>query len=691
LKAVLFSSKSMGFDLLCSNSNLKSVLLRPEFIGALVQSIVKDRDDVGGTTAKPMMRGMAGMLDWSAGVDELVKEPKRKSKDFHSSRKRGFGKEFYRHHAKLVKLLYQTLGLQLLPLLKEPLQALLNCPEDKEERTNLATGGVILAGLVRAATSKSPPGKHVSIKSMQDETWNFVMPFFHSFFLRMSIGYCNDWADAVRYCFSNRSLESVRPLYKCLVQKFHAALEKEKEQPTSNTSEDVPMAPIDRWLKAVDAQPKMDEFAGKARWIRLVRAMLIELFEYRNRLLSRGEIGDQQKDVDIINDSVNEFWESLLTAFGNPYQICREEIAKSIVLILVENARGQPASIAVQLRKKQIISIMDKLDLKEAKLAHCWPVTDDGSSAVQPESVGGVSSEEGQDASQDWCLETTIQIVYHCLNFYETFEVADIVLELLPAVLCSQNHKDNELCAMAHRCMKALIKNLRFSQVQTGSCVESQARLITILQRLSNSESWRTRGVISHFAESFAMLHAQTLTSLQVNQVWSILDKSIDDPQPEVQTQGRCGLTTFFVAFAGRIEGGGVKGVAEKFIKISTTCRKDLKKKAKKAKATVGSSVDIDKPAKKQKVVKSPTYVVSALSSVILAFPYDVPDFIIDALMELTNFSSGGEASTRKAARDAINEFRRTHQDNWDEFKRRFTLEQLELINDSNNMPSYFA
>ena len=64
--------------------------------------------------------------------------------------------------------------------------------------------------------------------------------------------------------------------------------------------------------------------------------------------------------------------------------------------------------------------------------------------------------------------------------------------------------------------------------------------------------------------------------------------------------------------------------------------------------------------------MKSATYVVSALSAVVLAFPYDVPDFIIDVLMELTNYSSGGEASARKAARDTINEFRRTHQVHFD-------------------------
>merc|ERR1712086_913859 len=318
-----------------------------------------------------------------------------------------------------------------------------------------------------------------------------------------------------------------------------------------------------------------------------------------------------------------------------------------------------------------------------------------GPAVASSTASAGDDAEEKQDPSQDWCLETTIQIVYHCLNFCETFEVADVVLELLPAVLCSQNHKDTELCAMSRRCMKALIKNLRFSQVKNGECIESQDKLLTILQCLLKSDSWRLRGVVGHFVESFACIHAQTLTNAQVNQVWAIFDKNIDDSQPEVQTQGRCGLTTFFAAFAGRIEGQGGKDVAEKFLKVSVTCQKDIKKKKRKAKAAVAGGASTaaadGEPAKKKKIVKSPTYVVSALSSLVLAYPYEVPDFIIDVLMELTNYSSGGEASARKAARDAINEFKRTHQDNWDEFKRRFTVEQLELINDGNNMPSYFA
>jgi hypothetical protein len=191
--------------------------------------------------------------------------------------------------------------------------------------------------------------------------------------------------------------------------------------------------------------------------------------------------------------------------------------------------------------------------------------------------------------------------------------------------------------------MKALIKSLRFSQVNNGECIESQDKLLTILQRLLKSDSRRLRGVVGHFAESFACIHAQTLTNAQVNQVWAIFDKNIDDSQPEVQTQGRCGLTTFFAAFAGRIEGQGVKDVAEKFLKVSVTCQKDIKKKKRKAKAAVAggepTAAADGEPAKKKKIVKSPTYVVSALSSLVLAYPYEVPDFIIDALMELTNYS----------------------------------------------------
>jgi hypothetical protein len=552
LKGLLFSLKALGYNLLDSSEKLKGVLLKPEFLSALVQSIVKDRDDGG--KAESSGRRI------EVSVDELVKEPKRRTKDFQTSRKRGFGKDFYRNHAKLVKIFYQTAGTRLLPLLKAPLDALLACPEDKDERTNLATGAVLLAGLVRAATSKCPPPKNTpSAGSVQSETWQFVMPYFHAFFVRMSIGYCNDWADAVRYCFCHRTIASVQPLFECLVQKFDGALE---EKDVSMTDD--------------HGMVKTEEFAGKARWMRLVRAMLIELLDFKNTLVARSD-PSRQKDVDAINDSVGKFWRTLLGAYGNPYQICREEIAKTIVLIVVENTRGSNPSPALPTRKEQIAALMGKLDLKEAKAAGCWPV---GVPAVASTAGAGDDTEEKQDPSQDWCLETTIQIVYHCLNFCETFEVADVVLELLPAVLCSQNHKDTELCAMSRRCMKALIKNLRFSQVKNGECIESQDKLLTILQRLLKSDSRRMRGVVGHFAETLTCIHAQTRTNAQVNQVWAILfDKIIDDSQPEVQTQCRCGLTTFFAAFAGRIEGQGVKDVAEKFLMVSVMCQKDIKKK----------------------------------------------------------------------------------------------------------------
>uniref|UniRef100_A0A914I0E6 Proteasome activator complex subunit 4 n=1 Tax=Globodera rostochiensis TaxID=31243 RepID=A0A914I0E6_GLORO len=81
---------------------------------------------------------------------------------------------------------------------------------------------------------------------------------------------------------------------------------------------------------------------------------------------------------------------------------------------------------------------------------------------------------------------------------------------------------------------------------------------------------------------------------------------------------------------------------------------------------------------------------VLALSAVVLAFPYSVPDFLPEVLMALARHSKEPQPIYGTVKR-ALNEFKRTHQDEWHTHKSAFTEDQLLILTDVMISPSYYV
>uniref|UniRef100_A0AAF5CRS7 Peptidyl-prolyl cis-trans isomerase n=2 Tax=Strongyloides stercoralis TaxID=6248 RepID=A0AAF5CRS7_STRER len=81
---------------------------------------------------------------------------------------------------------------------------------------------------------------------------------------------------------------------------------------------------------------------------------------------------------------------------------------------------------------------------------------------------------------------------------------------------------------------------------------------------------------------------------------------------------------------------------------------------------------------------------VLALSSVVLAYPYDVPEIMPDILMHLARMV-GDEQHISRAVKKTFSEFKRTHWDNWVEHKECFNENQLLVLNDLLVSPTYYV
>ncbi|KAI8048198.1 hypothetical protein BDF22DRAFT_703922 [Syncephalis plumigaleata] len=78
------------------------------------------------------------------------------------------------------------------------------------------------------------------------------------------------------------------------------------------------------------------------------------------------------------------------------------------------------------------------------------------------------------------------------------------------------------------------------------------------------------------------------------------------------------------------------------------------------------------------------------LSSMILAFPYEIPSWMPSVMIHLSKCLADPEP-IKSTVRHTFAEFKRTHQDTWREDSRHFSEEQLEELTDLLVSPSYYA
>lgn len=81
---------------------------------------------------------------------------------------------------------------------------------------------------------------------------------------------------------------------------------------------------------------------------------------------------------------------------------------------------------------------------------------------------------------------------------------------------------------------------------------------------------------------------------------------------------------------------------------------------------------------------------VLALGALILAFPYDILDWMPESLVILAHYVSY-VSPIGPEVKKIFAEFRRTHQDNWQEDKNKFSEDQLYELSDLLISPSYYV
>jgi proteasome activator subunit 4 len=78
------------------------------------------------------------------------------------------------------------------------------------------------------------------------------------------------------------------------------------------------------------------------------------------------------------------------------------------------------------------------------------------------------------------------------------------------------------------------------------------------------------------------------------------------------------------------------------------------------------------------------------LCSLILSYPYSIPQFLVEVLVTLAKHVSD-PSPIQEAIRSTFRDFKRTHQDSWEHDKKIFKEDELYTISDLLISPSYYA
>ncbi|XP_068688324.1 proteasome activator complex subunit 4-like isoform X1 [Montipora foliosa] len=242
--------------------------------------------------------------------------------------------------------------------------------------------------------------------------------------------------------------------------------------------------------------------------------------------------------------------------------------------------------------------------------------------------------------------------------------------DLLPVIILFDSQEDDpELLHYCHRTITFLSQaELPFSVIPLA---------LQTVKQLANNVLWHPRRSILEYLQVmiFANLFLITSNPQHVEDAKELVLTLLEDEQLEVREMAA-------VTFSGLVHYGFLQHddqLQKQFTKMANT---KLKKKKKGVIGANGFNNDAALIHRHAGVL--------GLASCVQAFPYDVPTWMPQILLDLGDHLHDPHP-IQATVKKVMSDFRRTHHDNWQEHKQKFTEDQLLVLTDLLVSPCYYA
>ncbi|KAI8578771.1 hypothetical protein K450DRAFT_245430 [Umbelopsis ramanniana AG] len=247
------------------------------------------------------------------------------------------------------------------------------------------------------------------------------------------------------------------------------------------------------------------------------------------------------------------------------------------------------------------------------------------------------------------------------------------VLRLLPELFHMQDiNDDHDLQTMASGVLN-LIAQTSYPHSLVPHMVEAFAHILT------ESDSWHIRMKALPILQVFFFKHLFLLKSSEVIRIMDVITDLLMDTQIEVRQLASVTLSGL-VRCSQR---DAIHVLNKKYTDLVVSTRIP-----KRIRQSNGEKAPL--PEGFQEALLKKHAGVLGLSSLVDAFPYEVPKWMPEVLVQLAGCISE-PAAIQSTVRKTFSDFRRTHTDTWHEDMLQFDEDQLSLLTDMLISPSYYA
>lgn len=204
----------------------------------------------------------------------------------------------------------------------------------------------------------------------------------------------------------------------------------------------------------------------------------------------------------------------------------------------------------------------------------------------------------------------------------------------------------------------------------------------------SSSTSWFVRRAVLQMVTPMRARHLMVLTRAQDAALLQIVESRLDDKQIEVQEVASEGLIGFVMTMPTPQR----RALADRLLALAST--KVPKRVAAPADMTAATPAELDTYKKYKtrsaRAIRKRHAGCLGVSSIVKAHPFDVPAYLPSVLASLAQHVSD-PAPIASTVKKTVGEFRRTHQDNWEQHKMAFSEQELQDILSVTAGGNYFA
>ncbi|KAG0049518.1 hypothetical protein BGZ83_005704 [Gryganskiella cystojenkinii] len=272
--------------------------------------------------------------------------------------------------------------------------------------------------------------------------------------------------------------------------------------------------------------------------------------------------------------------------------------------------------------------------------------------------------------------KTVLAWVFQALSGWRVQATYGVVLPLVPELFLMQDVPDDQ--DLQQLATLSLLQLARFAYP-----ADMVPKVVDLLCKiLKESESWHVRNNVLPVVQIFFYTNLFSMDVQMMVRVMDAVSSMLLDSQIEVR---QLAATTL----SGIVRCSQRDATQALFKHFRRLLRDTPLPARKKRDRTTGAPKESDPEGYSEALIKRHAGVLG-LSSLVEAFPYDVPEWMPQVLVFLSGyFSDPPPVST--TVKKVFSDFKRTHQDTWHEDSKRFSQEELEVLSDMLISPSYYA